>query len=105
MTKPAAWEVWLAHVVFEDGIHMKKCPVIILDENSNFITAIELTSRPPKYADEFILSDWMHVGLKTPPPPQRMPSQSQRTHPQRTSQKDGCYIATSVYGSYDSPQV
>jgi hypothetical protein len=160
MMKIYAWEVWLACVVFDDGRNMKKRPIVILDEDSNYITAIELTSRPPKYADEFILSDWMRVGLKYQSTvkmnnivrlprqllihkigdlgltdiqeilsytykaepqrmqPQRMQPQRiqtqrmqsrriqpRRMQPRRTPEKYGCYIATSVYGSYNCPQV
>jgi hypothetical protein len=145
MIKPNAWEVWLAFVVFDDGCNMKKRPVIILDEGYNYITAIELTSRPPKYADEFILSDWIRVGLRYQSTvkmnnivhlsiqslihkigdlglddirkilsytynaealrTQPQHTQPQHTQAQRTPKKHGCYIATSVYGSYNCPQV
>jgi hypothetical protein len=130
MTEPNIWEVWLADVMFDDGSDMKKRPVIILGEHSSIITAIELTSRAPKYADEFLLSDWRRVGLKNQSTVKtenivhlyphslihkignlgmvdirRTQDYLDRAETRRARRRQGCYIATAVYGSYDCPQV
>jgi|GEM_PF-6949829 len=58
------WEVWLAYVEFDDGDDGKKRPVVIIDDYQGGVVALEMTSRPPKSFDEFVLSDWERVGVK-----------------------------------------
>jgi mRNA-degrading endonuclease toxin of MazEF toxin-antitoxin module len=122
--EPRAWEVWLAEVPFADEDCSKPRPVVVLhaDDTDCLVTVFEMTSRPPRYRDEFILSDWKQTGLKKQSTVKTarnttlsyqllkhkigdLSARDLAEAERYANAKAGCDIVAAVYGSYDCPQV
>lgn len=60
------WDVYLAHVKFEDVEGEKVRPVLVLEDGTVFpVECLKMTSHEPRYG-EYALVKWHDVGLRKP---------------------------------------
>ena len=58
------WDIWLAHVRFENSPGAKNRPVLITSSGSVFVLAFMLTSHTPRDAwGEYFITEWRYAGL------------------------------------------
>jgi hypothetical protein len=63
MTICKAWEIWPAHVVFDDAATVKKRPVLIVPMDSMKCVQIKMTGTPPRDQFEHLIVFWKEAGL------------------------------------------
>jgi mRNA interferase MazF len=66
MTTPNKWEIWLAHVMFEDGTALKKRPVLVISPELAYIISLKITTHSPReeFEGEYQIIKWREAGLK-----------------------------------------
>ncbi|GHU70896.1 hypothetical protein FACS1894184_16980 [Clostridia bacterium] len=61
------WDVWLARVAFEDEPNTRKTrPVLIAGDCMFVVGAYKMTSHVPRDDNEYLLVDFIAVGLRVP---------------------------------------
>ena len=67
MSKAQPWEIWWAYVAFEEGDGGKQRPVLVLEDGTFYVLALQITSHDQRNLyGEYDITKWQSAGLTKP---------------------------------------